>query len=91
MARRIFDANDEQRWEVSLSGRTTQYNRDEFSLVFRQVRPDGTPGEARLIRYSPRGTRSRELSLARMDDAMLRRLLSHSQPSWTAPELGYSR
>ncbi len=90
MARRIFEA-DGARWSVSLSGRSTQYGRDEFGIVFRRMGDDGAPGESRAMRYSPRGVKSRELSLARMDDGTLRRLLSTSQPSWTAPELGYRR
>jgi hypothetical protein len=55
------------------------------------VREDGTVAELRMSRYSPRGTRARDLSLARMDDDALRRLLAHSQPAFTAPELGYRR
>jgi hypothetical protein len=90
MARRIFEADGAQ-WGVSLSGRSTQYGRDEFGLVFRRMDGEGRRGESRVMRYSPRGAKSRELSLARMDDAELRRLLSTSQPSWTAPELGYRR
>jgi len=88
MARRIVEA-DGVRWGVTLSGRSTQYGRDEFGLVFRRL--DGGRKEARVVRYSPRGINSRELSLARMGDDTLRRLLSTSQPSWTAPELGYRR
>jgi hypothetical protein len=90
MARRIIEA-DGARWSVAPAGQTTQYGRDEFALVFRRLSGDGTPGEARMIRYSPRGTRMRELSLAAMDDHTLREMLGRSQPGWTAPELGYRR
>jgi hypothetical protein len=44
-----------------------------------------------MARYSPLGAKSRELSLAELSDAQLRDLLAHSQPSWTAPEMGYRR
>jgi hypothetical protein len=90
MARRIFEV-DGQEWQVAPSGRTTQYGRDEFGVIFRRVRDDGTVAEQRMSRYSPRGTRARDLSLARMDDDALRRMRAHSQPAFTAPELGYRR
>ena len=44
-----------------------------------------------MSRYSPIGPKSRELSLSELTDDDLRRLLGHSQPAWTAPEMGYSR
>jgi hypothetical protein len=88
MPRRIIEVDGEQ-WEVSVSGRVTQYLKDEFGLVFtRGVGPDR---EQRVIRYSPLGAKSREASLGQMSDAELRDLLAHSQPSWTAPEMGYRR
>ena len=90
MARRIFEV-DGQQWQVAPSGRTTQYARDEFSVVFRRLGDDGTVVEQRVSRYSPRGTRVRELSLAGLDDAALRRMLARRQPAFTAPELGYRR
>jgi hypothetical protein len=86
--RRIIEANGAQ-WEVAVSGKTTQYLKDEFGLVFtRGVGPDR---EQRVVRYSPLGAKSRELSLGQLTDAELRELLAHSQPSWTAPEMGYRR
>jgi hypothetical protein len=88
MPRRIIESNGES-WEVAASGRTTQYTKDEFGLVF--TRGTGPGRERRVARYSPLGAKSRELSLAQLSDAELRELLSHSQPSWTAPELGYRR
>ncbi|MEA2723687.1 MAG: hypothetical protein QOH59_1458 [Gemmatimonadales bacterium] len=88
MPRRIIAAAGEQ-WEVSVSGRITQYVKDEFGLVFtRGVGPDR---EQRVARYSPLGAKSRELSLSQLSDQELRDLLGHSQPSWTAPETGYRR
>ena len=88
MPRRIIEADGEQ-WEVTVSGRTTQYVKDEFGVVFtRGVGPDR---EQRVTRYSPLGAKSRELSLSQLSDAELTDLLAHSQPSWTAPETGYQR
>ncbi len=75
-------------WEVYPSGRITQYDRDEFGLVF--VRGSGAQREVRVTRYSPQGTRSREQSLAELTDAELRQLFDYSQPSFTSPEAGYA-
>ena len=74
-------------WEVFPSGRVTQYNRDEFALVF--VSRNGPEREVRVVRYSPQGARWRDQSLAELSDADLARLLAHSQPSATSPEAGY--
>lgn len=88
MPRRILAADGEQ-WEVAVSGRVTQYVKDEFGLIFtRGVGPDR---EQRVARYSPLGPKSRELSLSQLSDQELGDLLAHSQPSWTAPETGYRR
>jgi len=75
-----------QRWEVSPTGRVTQYHRDEFSVQFR--RPGGT---VRVTRYAPLGARSPEDSLAELSEEQLRELFQRSQPSWTAPETQYRR
>ena len=88
MPRRIIEANGEQ-WEVSVSGRVTQYVKDEFGVIF--TRGVGSGREQRVSRYSPLGAKSRERSLSQLSDAELRELLDHSQPSWTAPEMGYRR
>jgi len=88
MPRRIIEVDGAQ-WEVSVSGRVTQYLKDEFGLVF--TRGTGPDREQRVVRYSPLGAKSREVSLAQLSDAELRELLAHSQPSWTAPEMGYRR
>jgi hypothetical protein len=88
MPRRIIEVDGEQ-WQVAVSGRTTQYTKDEFGLVF--TRGTGPDREQRVVRYSPLGAKSRELSLGRMSDQQLADLLAVSQPAWTAPELGYRR
>lgn len=75
-------------WDVYPSGRITQYDRDEFGLVF--VRGTGADREVRVTRYSPQGARSREQSLAEMSESELRRLFEFSQPSFTSPEAGYA-
>lgn len=80
-------AIDGSTWHVIPSGRVTQYDRDEFSLLF--VKHEGGDREVRVTRYSPQGSRSREESLAELSDADLRRLFSQSQPSETSPEAGY--
>ena len=42
-------------WEVTPSGKVTQYGRDEFGLVFKRV--TGGPPEHRVVRYSPHCSR----------------------------------
>jgi hypothetical protein len=78
---------DGKTWDVTPSGFVTQYDRDEFALIF--VRRSGAEREVRVTRYSPRGARSRETSLAELSDADLRRLFDQSQPGATSPEAGY--
>jgi hypothetical protein len=75
-------------WLVFPSGRITQYDRDEFSLVF--VHGTGAGRQVRVTRYSPVGTRSRERSLVELSDGDLERLFGFSQPSDTSPEADYS-
>lgn len=79
---------DGKSWKVYPSGRVTQYDRDEFGLIF--ISGSGSEREVRVTRYSPAGARSRERSLAEMSEADLARMLAHSQPSFTSPEAGYS-
>jgi hypothetical protein len=88
MPRRIIEV-DGERWEVAVSGRSTQYTKDEFGLVF--TRGTGPARERRAVRYSPLGAKSRETSLGQLSDKELADLLGHSQPAWTAPELDYRR
>ncbi len=88
MPRRVIEIDGEP-WTVSVSGRDTQYVKDEFGLVF--TRGIGRDREVRVTRYSPVGDRSREASLAEMSDERLAELLAHSQPGDTSPEAGYVR
>lgn len=76
-------------WTVSLAGRFTGYERDEFPLLFERVLADGSR-EQRLSRFSPLGSRTRSLGLRELSDAELEGYLRHSQPAWTSPELGYA-
>lgn len=88
MPTRIITAAGKQ-WRVFPSGHVTQYDRDEFGLLF--VAGTGAEREVRVTRYSPVGARSREQSLAELPDSELVRLLEQSQPSFTSPEAGYAR
>jgi YD repeat-containing protein len=88
MSRRVLEI-DGARWEISPSGRVTQYTRDEFGLLF--ARASGDAREERVVRYSPLGSRSPEASLNELSDTELTELFRRSQPSWTAPETGYRR
>lgn len=75
-------------WRVFPSGRVTQYDRDEFALLF--ISEGEGKREVRVTRYSPLGARSRERSLSEMNDADLARLFELSQPSETSPEADYT-
>jgi hypothetical protein len=75
-------------WRVMPSGRVTQYDRDEFALLF--VSGSGDDREVRVTRYSPQGTRSRESALSEMSDSDLARLFAQSQTSEMSPEAGYT-
>ncbi len=88
MARSITDAQGAT-WEVTPSGRHTQYGADEVSLEFQ--RTSGGARELRFARYSPRLTRSWEIALEDATDAALLNLLGHSQPAWTSPDGDYGR
>ena len=79
---------DGRTWRVFPSGFVTQYDHDEFGLLF--VSGTGDEREVRVTRYSPHGSRSREASLAELSDDRLRVLLQESQPSFTSPEAGYT-
>ena len=80
---------DGRSWNVFPSGYVTQYEHDEFALIF--ISGTGADREMRVTRYSPQGVRSREASLAEMSDERLVELFGSSQPSQTSPEAGYSR
>jgi hypothetical protein len=79
---------DGRAWSVVPSGRVTQYDRDEFALLF--TSGSGEDREVRVTRYSPQGTRSREAALVEMSDADLSRLFAQSAPSEMSPEAGYA-
>ena len=79
---------DGRAWNVFPSGRVTQYDRDEFGLLF--VNETAGKRTVRVTRYSPVGVRSRERSLAELSDAELQRLFAASQPGETSPEADYS-
>lgn len=80
---------DGTRWQVQPSGHVTQYDADEFGVVF----VTGTDGnrQMRVTRYRPAGARSREQSLAECTDATLRELFDQSQTGENSPEAGYVR
>ena len=80
---------DGRTWRVMPSGFITQYDRDEFGLIF--VAGAGDQREVRVTRYSPHGARWREQSLAEMSEADLAALLAQSQPSEFSPEAGYTK
>jgi hypothetical protein len=82
--RLVIDGNT---WKVYPSGAVTQYDRDEFALLF--VMGEGEARTMRVTRYSPTGTRSREQALAELSDDALRVLFVSSQPSVMSPEAGY--
>jgi hypothetical protein len=77
-----------QTWHVCPAGRVTQYDHDEFGLLF--VRGSGEGREVRVTRYSPLGARSREQSFAELSSDDLRRLFDQSQPGATSPEARYT-
>jgi hypothetical protein len=76
-----------QTWRVTPSGYVTQYDRDEFGLIFTLIAPTR---EIRVTRYSPQGARSREQSFAELSESDLKRLFAQSQPSTTSPEAHYA-
>lgn len=84
MARRITDATGAV-WTVTLSGRHTQYAKDEVALTLTQG------GDTRHVRFSPRGAKSPERAIEEASDALLLRLLDQGQPAWTAPIGNYGR
>jgi len=79
---------DQRIWQVVPAGRITQYDHDEFGLLFSTG--TGATREVRVTRYSPQGARSREQSFADLSDAQLRTLFAQSQPGATSPEAGYA-
>jgi hypothetical protein len=86
MADRVIEENG-RRWRVALSGRRTQYNRDEFGVVFTAE----SGNERRISRFSPLATKIPELAFGRLTDRDLLSMLARSQQAATSPELGYGR
>ncbi len=84
MPRQITAANGTA-WTVTLSGRHTQYHRDEISLAYT------ADDEVRYVRFSPLGAKSAELAFEEASDALLTTLLARAQPAWTAPAADYGR
>lgn len=80
---------DGQAWTVSIAGRTTVYERDEFSVVFARREEHGKLAR-RVSRFSPLGSRNRALALRELSDLELESLFRQSQPDWTSPELDYA-
>jgi hypothetical protein len=80
---------DGQNWTVSIAGRYTVYERDEFSVVFARRDEDGKKVR-RVSRFSPLGSRNRTLALQELTDDELVTLFRQSQPDWTSPELDYA-
>jgi hypothetical protein len=79
---------DGRTWRVVPAGRITQYDHDEFGLLF--IHGSGDAREVRVTRYSPLGARSREQSFAELTSDDLRRLFGQSQPGATSPEARYA-
>ena len=76
-------------WEVTPSGRRTQYGADEVSLEF--LRVGAGVREQRFARFSPRGAKAVEMALEDASDASLLNLLALTQPAWTSPDGSYGR
>ena len=79
---------DGKTWRVFPSGYVTQYEHDEFGLLFISGTADDR--DVRVTRFSPHGTRSREQARAELPDEELRRRCVQSQPGETSPEAGYA-
>ena len=78
---------DSQIWKVFPTGRITVYGKDEFGLLFELG--TGPERKRRFTRYSPRGSKSIEASLAELTERQLLEFFRQSQPAWTSPESGY--
>src|SRR4051812_50049510 len=74
-------------WRVMPSGKVTQYDRDEFALLF--VSGAGDDREVRVTRYSPAGTRSREQALVELSGTGLPPPFAQPQPTEKSPEASY--
>ena len=81
---------DGNTWIASIAGRVTQYDLDEYTVIFERKDEHGKR-HRRASRFSPQGSRSRALALAELTDADLATLFAQSQPDTTSPELNYAR
>lgn len=81
---------DGQTWTVSLAGRSTVYERDEFPVVFERKDAHGRR-ERRVARFSPQGSRQRAAALGELTDGELTVLFAQSQTDDLSPELDYAR
>ena len=88
MARRAIEI-DGERWHVYLSGRVSQYDRDEFGLVFEKG--TGPQRVRRVTRFAPVGARSWDAALAGLSDRYLVSLFAQSQVARTSPEVAYGQ
>lgn len=77
-------------WMASISGKTTVYDRDEFSLVFER-RDEHGKRVRRICRFSPTGARNRSQALAELSEGELKTLFAQSQSETNSPELGYAQ
>lgn len=78
---------DGERWEISPSGHSTVYGKDQFGLVFQSG--TGPDRKRRFTRFSPVGHRSPDAAFAELAEPQLYSLFRQSQPSWTSPESAY--
>lgn len=86
MARSVTDSSGAV-WEISPSGRRTQYGADEVSLEFQ--RTSGGEPEQRFVRFAPQGAKAVEMALEDLTDRALLELLATTQPAWTSPDGDY--
>ena len=80
---------DGTRWSVGLSGRRTQYSRDEYTVIFSMAEGEGQV--QRAARFTPRGSANHETAFMELSDGDLLTLFRYSQPAWTTSELEYRR
>jgi hypothetical protein len=88
VTRRTIEVEGE-RWHVYPSGRSTQYDRDEFGLVFENG--TGPDRVRRVTRFAPLGARRWDQALFDLSEQQLHDLFGQSQPAQTSPEIGYGR
>ncbi len=88
MARRTIEVEGET-WHVYPSGRVTNYDRDEFGLVFEKG--TGPDRVRRVTRFSPLGARRWDAALAELSTHQLLEYYHQSQPARTSPEIRYGR